>query len=111
MNDRNWPAWYSSPDGSQSKIFNSPDDVPAGWTTGAEKAKAKGGTPAPSPAPAPAPSPAPTASAELDTDGHPWSADRHAASKSKTKDGRWRMKVGVKRPDPAPGYPKQVLDL
>lgn len=46
--------------------------------------------------------------AELDADGHPYDATLHAATKSKTKDGKWRMKVGVKRPDPAPGYP---LDL
>lgn len=45
---------------------------------------------------------------EIDAHGHPWSADMHAATKGKTKDGLWRMKVGVKRPDPAPGYP---LDL
>lgn len=45
---------------------------------------------------------------ELDADGHPYDPTLHAATKSKTKDGKWRMKVGVKRPDPAPGYP---LDL
>lgn len=41
MTDKNWPAWYNSPDGSETEIFHSPDDVPAGWTTGAEKAKVK----------------------------------------------------------------------
>lgn len=46
--------------------------------------------------------------AELDADGHSYDPTLHAATKSKTKDGKWRMKVGVKRPDPAPGYP---LDL
>lgn len=46
--------------------------------------------------------------AELDADGHPYDAELHASTKSKTKAGLWRMKVGVKRPDPAPGYP---LDL
>ncbi len=39
--DKNWPAWYSSPDGSETEIFNSADEVPTGWTTGAEKAKAE----------------------------------------------------------------------
>jgi len=45
---------------------------------------------------------------ELDTDGHAYDPSLHAKTKSKTKDGRWRMKVGVKRPAPAAGYP---LDL
>lgn len=34
-----WPAWYSGPDG-QTEIFESAGDVPAGWTSGAEKRKA-----------------------------------------------------------------------
>lgn len=44
---------------------------------------------------------------ELDAHGWPWSADMHAATKGKTKDGLWRMKVGVTRPDPKPGFPKE----
>lgn len=44
-------------------------------------------------------------SGEIDAHGHPWSADLHAATKGKTKDGLWRMKVGVSRPDPLPGFP------
>lgn len=46
--------------------------------------------------------------AEIDAHGHPFDANLHAATRSKTKDGLWRMKVGVKRPAPAKGYP---LDL
>lgn len=46
-------------------------------------------------------------SGELDAHGWPWSADMHAATKGKTKDGLWRMKVGVTRPDPKPGFPKE----
>lgn len=42
---------------------------------------------------------------EIDAGGHPWSADLHASTKGKTKDGLWRMKVGVSRPDPLPGFP------
>lgn len=42
---------------------------------------------------------------ETDAHGHPWSADLHASTQTKTKDGLWRMKVGVSRPDPKPGYP------
>lgn len=44
-------------------------------------------------------------SGEIDAHGHPWSADLHASTKTKTKDGLWRMKVGVTRPDPLPGFP------
>ena len=74
-------------------------------------------TAAPSPAKTPEPAPAaggeaapavdagPDVSGEIDAGGHPWSADLHASTKGKTKDGFWRMKVGVSRPDPKPGYP------
>ncbi len=48
---------------------------------------------------------APVADGEIDAGGHPWSADLHASTKGKTKDGYWRMKVGVSRPDPLAGYP------
>lgn len=44
----------------------------------------------------------------LDAHGHAYDPKLHAATQSKTKAGLWRMKVGVKRPDPAAGYP---LDL
>jgi hypothetical protein len=44
-------------------------------------------------------------SGEIDAHGHPWSAELHASTKGKTKDGLWRMKVGVTRPDPLPGFP------
>ncbi len=44
---------------------------------------------------------------ELDKDGWPWSADLHAATRSKTTAGLWRMQVGVSRPDPKPGFPKK----
>ena len=43
---------------------------------------------------------------EIDAHGWPWSADLHASTKGTTKDGLWRMKVGVTRPDPKPGFPK-----
>ena len=120
-----WPAWFSSPKGDATAIFETAEDVPAGWTSGAEKQTAGGSkpaaksTPTPSPAPSAAaakdPAPTPPATepaaggkAGLDAHGHPWSADLHASSKSKTKDGLWHMKAGVARPEPAPGYP---LDL
>lgn len=41
----------------------------------------------------------------VDAHGWPWSADLHASTKGMTKDGLWRMKVGVSRPDPKPGFP------
>jgi hypothetical protein len=41
---------------------------------------------------------------EVDAAGWPWSPDLHASTKGKTKDGLWRMKVGVSRPDPKPGF-------
>lgn len=115
-----WPAWFSSPKGDASAIFAKAEDVPAGWTSGAEKQTVGGSkatptsSPAPTPTPAPTPAPAATppsgdgAPVEIDTAGWPWTAELHASSKSKTTQGLWRMKVGVARPDPKPGYP---LDL
>lgn len=44
------------------------------------------------------------ADGEVDAGGWPWSADLHASTKGKTKDGYWRMKVGVSRPDNKPGF-------
>lgn len=37
---------------------------------------------------------------ELDADGHAYDPKLHAATKSKTNAGLWRMKVGVARPAP-----------
>lgn len=45
---------------------------------------------------------------EIDAAGHPWSEALHASTKGKTKDGLWRMKVGVSRPVPVPGFPKDA---
>lgn len=42
----------------------------------------------------------------LDAAGWAWDASLHASTKGTTKDGLWRMKVGVSRPDPKPGFPK-----
>jgi hypothetical protein len=50
----------------------------------------------------------PVASGETDAHGHPWSEALHASTKGKTKDGLWRMKVGVSRPAPLPGFPKDA---
>ena len=51
-----------------------------------------------------APATASTDDGEVDAHGHPWNAELHAATKGKTKDGLWRMKVGVVRPDPVAGF-------
>lgn len=51
------------------------------------------------------PSEVPPGAEGVDAHGWPWSADMHASTGNKTKDGLWRMKVGVSRPDPKPGYP------
>lgn len=40
----------------------------------------------------------------VDAGGWPWSSELHASTKTKTKEGFWRMKVGVSRPDPKPGF-------
>src|SRR6185369_11444781 len=45
---------------------------------------------------------------EVDAGGHPWSADLHASTRGTTKDGYWRMKVGVSRPADLPGFPKDT---
>lgn len=38
-----WPAWATSPDGSESRVFDSEAEVPAGWTYpgGVKHAKGK----------------------------------------------------------------------
>lgn len=41
----------------------------------------------------------PSDGSEVDAAGVPWDANRHAATRSKTKAGLWRMKVGVNRPE------------
>lgn len=46
----------------------------------------------------PAPPPAPVAASpqvEVDAEGFPWDARIHASTKTKTKDGKWRRRVGV----------------
>ncbi len=66
--DKNWPAWFNGPEG-QSAVFGSPDDVPKGWTSGAEKRTTKSG-PAPAVPPEVEPIKVPAGAADLDADGH-----------------------------------------
>lgn len=127
-----WPAWFYGPN-NQSDTFGSAEEVPAGWVdhpslVAAEKVitPAKTGS-------APvggASTAAGTASAAqtgsgpkgpgdqsntLDAAGWPWDAKLHAATKTMTSAGLWRMKVGVSRPAPKPTAPpvaaeKQALE-
>jgi hypothetical protein len=104
MKELTFPAWFTGPDG-KSAVFESPEDVPNGWTSGAEKQTVGGKAAAPKSA---APVKQPEA-ADLDADGHAYDAALHAGTGSKTKAGLWRMKVGV-----APGrrpVAKPPLDL
>lgn len=48
---------------------------------------------------------------EFDAAGWPWDANLHASTKTKTGAGLWRMKVGVSRPAPKPGFLSTSLDL
>lgn len=117
--DKNWPAWRYGPNG-HAAMFERSEDVPSDWRDHPTKVGEKAAAPVKTPTPTPTPTPAPDARigdtapsgdgapVELDTAGWPWMAVLHARSKGKTKDGLWRMKVGVSRPDPKPGYP---LDL
>lgn len=117
-----FPAWFYGPKG-EAQQFGSEEDVPKGWkdhpskhgTSGnveAEKAMLDAGKSGMNTGTSTATgaggntSFAPGGEHEIDKDGHSWSTDLHAATKSKTNDGRWRMKVGVSRPAPVEGFPK-----
>lgn len=99
--EKHWPSWRFGPNG-QSDVFNSEDDVPKGWVAHpsllTEKAPA-----------AVVSTTAATDDADLDVAGWPFDPALHAATKTKTSAGLWRMKVGASRPEPKPGFPK--LDL
>jgi hypothetical protein len=89
-----------------------------GASSDAPKATAAPSAPAATPEASPAPASTSTTATsiashtddadaiELDRDGWPWSAEMHASTKGKTKEGLWRMKAGVERPAPKPGFPK-----
>lgn len=83
-----------------------------GASLGSIATSAPAASPAPSPSPTPSPAPADSeassaeVSGDVDAGGHPWSEALHASTKTKTKEGYWRMKVGVSRPEPLAGFPK-----
>lgn len=82
-----WPAWATSPDRSESRVFDSEAEVPAGWTYPGgyvkyNNANANAGG---------------VAVGDKDAAGTVFDPERHTGSK--TKAGLWRMKVGVSRPE------------
>lgn len=127
MKTHSYPAWFYGPNG-QSAVFDSDVEVPAGWQdhpskvaekvvtpaktgsapVGGAAAASGGATQAQTGAGAESPG---DQSNTLDAAGWPFDATLHAATQTKTKDGLWRMKVGVSRPAPKEGFPKPVLDL
>lgn len=97
MTDKqHWPSWRYGPNG-QSGVFDSETDVPAGWQDHPSKVGEK-----PVKA-APADDGDAPETVDLDSAGQAWNEEIHAATKTKTSAGLWRMKVGVSRPP--------VLDL
>jgi hypothetical protein len=138
MKTDSYPAWFYGPNG-QSQIFQSDNEVPAGWQDHPSKIitpEKTGSKPFPpqtdrvpaaqrGAAPVTAKSNATAAetggkpvdqgdqSNTVDAHGHAWDAKLHAKTQSMTKDGLWRMRVGVSRPAPKEGFPKptQPLDL
>jgi len=109
MKTHSYPAWFYGPNGAR-EIFNSDEEVPAGWHDHPSKvpASTKPVPPVVAKENAGSEKQPVTASADLDAAGWPFDPSLHAATRTKTKDGLWRMKVGVSRP-----APKQVekLDL
>jgi hypothetical protein len=93
MSDSNqWPAWRYGPDG-EADVFENEADVPKGWKNHpsafekpAKEAKAK-------------PAGEQAGNADVDAAGVAFDPALHAASRSFTSKGLWRMKVGVKRPE------------
>jgi hypothetical protein len=109
-----WPSWRYGPDGA-SAVFETEQDVPAGWAdhpdkVGTKPVKAAPAAPASTPAAAPASTPATASTSDeapkVDAEGTPFNADMHTGTL--TKAGLWRMKVGVSRP---PAAAKPALEL
>lgn len=115
MDNKSWPAWYYGPN-NQAGIFGSSEEVPPGWVDHPSLVVPKKAVAPAYTTPAPAPTPATVTSTEEssnqgDAAGWAWSPEMHSATRTMTKAGLWRMKVGAVRPEPKEGFPKQVLDL
>lgn len=99
-----WPSWRYGPNGA-SKLCENEAEVPKGWVdhpVAAEKLTEKAAKAETKPAGEQA------GNADVDASGAPFDPALHAASRSLTSKGLWRMKVGVPRPA-APAAPN--LDL
>ena len=88
-----WPSWRYGPNGA-SKLCENEAEVPKGWVDhpeAAEKLTEKTAKAETKPADGDA------AKADVDAAGVAFDPALHAASRSFTSKGLWRMKVGVKR--------------
>lgn len=102
---KDFPAWAEGPHGER-EIFDSEAEVPAGWTHhGKTKAGTKESPTPPVSKPAPPAPPPPPGSPDVDASGAAFDPELHAATRTKTGAGLWRMKVGVSRPAISPPPP------
>lgn len=110
---QDWPKWIEGPNG-QGASFNSDAEVPAGWGGKFKPTSAPVATvpvtPVVSVAPASETSGTAPGSnegengshsdgADKDSAGVAWNPDIHAATKTKTNKGLWRLAVGKSRPE------------
>lgn len=100
-----WPSWRYGPNGA-SKLCENEAEVPKGWVDhpeAAEKLTEKVAKPAKEAEAKPAGEQAGNAemkpAGDVDAAGVAFDPALHAASRSFTSKGLWRMKVGVKRPE------------
>lgn len=94
-----WPSWRYGPNGA-SKLCENEAEVPKGWVDhpeAAEKLTEKAAKTAKEAETKPAGEQA--GNADVDAAGVAFDPALHAASRSFTSKGLWRMKVGVKRPE------------
>lgn len=96
MSKVSWPAWFYGPNNARD-VFASESLVPKGWVDHPSKVTEEKPKAAPA-ATKPAPAASGGAAPDLDADGWPYDPALHAATKTKTQAGLWRMKVGVSRP-------------
>lgn len=92
-----WPSWRYGPNGA-SKLCENEAEVPKGWVDhpeAAEKLTEKAAKAETKPVEKQADAGAP----ETGASGAPFDPALHAATRTLTKEGLWRMKVGVKRPE------------
>ena len=97
-----WPSWRYGPNGA-SKLCENEAEVPKGWVDhpeAAEKLTEKAAKAETKPAETkPAGDAGTKPAGDVDAAGVAFDPALHAASRSFTSKGLWRMKVGVKRPE------------